>query len=442
MPTFLRILLFWTFVAGFLVVAPLLVLYTFGFRYNFQIGRVEHTGVISVSTIPRGADVSVDGKPHRSVTPTLVKQLRPRDHLVKLTRDGFHAWEKSVKAVERETVFLDSVVLWADREPVLATDRGDLYLMNRNGTALATIQTTGAWTEVWVEDFEKNTWTLVARFPGSQPEQVGLSWSPSGERLLMSSSTLETLVSKRDGSEQLRLNERVLNIQSAWWNEGKAEDLIVTTESETRRLHPASGEVSMLLAAPVKTLLGDEERLFFTREGVDRTHVVSRVGVEENVIAILPKGSYQFIESRLPYLLLYEETRSRIALLDAETHDQPILLQTEALEAHWSPSGETRLLYTNGFETHLFYPQTLKDTLVDRVSKPIASLVWHPSGTAIVLAHPDGVVAYDLHEPGFIQTKLNDAQEIARVFINHQGNRLSFLGTVDGIYGLYHQAMY
>ena len=169
----------------------------------------------------------------------------------------------------------------------------------------------------------------------------------------------------------------------------------------------------MLLNTPVETLIGRDGRLFFTREGAERTHVVSRVGAEENVIAILPTGSYRFIESRLPYLLLFEEGRGRIVLIDADNHDQPILLQTEALEAHWSPNGETRLLYTNGFETHLFYPQTLGDTLIDRMSRSVASVAWHPSGTAIVLAHQDGVVAYDLHEPGFIQTKLNDAQAVS-----------------------------
>ena len=146
-------------------------------------------------------------------------------------------------------------------------------------------------------------------------------------------------------------------------------------------------------------------------------------------------------ERRLPYLLLFEEGRGRIVLIDADNHDQPILLQTEALEAHWSPNGETRLLYTNGFETHLFYPQTLGDTLIDRMSRSVASVAWHPSGTAIVLAHQDGVVAYDLHEPGFIQTKLNDAQEISRVFIESPGGRLLFLGTVDGVYGLYQQTI-
>ena len=58
-----------------------------------------------------------------------------------------------------------------------------------------------------------------------------------------------------------------------------------------------------------------------------------------------------------------------------------------------------------------------------------------------MLAHQDGVVAYDLHEPGFIQTKLNDAQEISRVFIESPGGRLLFLGTVDGVYGLYQQTI-
>ena len=437
-----RAIIFWLFVACFVVLAPLLVLYTFGFRYDIKNGRIEHTGIISLSTLPKDATVTVNGEAERSTTPVLIKQLRPREHEILLTKNGFLPWKKTIRAIESETVFIESIVLWADQPPVLENARGDVHLMNPTRTALASLESSGVWIEVWVETFQNKQRTLIARFPGSQTKDVGISWSPDGEWILLNHGRSEFLVSKRDGSEQINVDERLSEaFGSLWWNEGQPHDLLLTTATRTLSMTIPLGEISTLLSHPTETLLSQPERLFYTKSVSNRTHVISSSGGKESVIAILPMGSYTFIESRLPYLLLFEANRKRIILLHADEHDQPILLQTEATEAFWSPT-ESRLLYTNGFETHIFSPKTLQDTLIDRVSQPITSVAWHPGGTSIVLAHPNGVVAYDLHEPEtFVQTKINNAQEISRVFIDEKGTFLFFLGVVDGTYGFYRQAI-
>ena len=52
-----RTLIFWLFTVLFLITAPLVVMYTFGFRYNAATRQIVRTGVLSITTIPRNADM-------------------------------------------------------------------------------------------------------------------------------------------------------------------------------------------------------------------------------------------------------------------------------------------------------------------------------------------------------------------------------------------------
>lgn len=435
----LRTILFWLFVTAFFCTAPLLVLYTFGFRYNFQTNRVEHTGIISVSTTPKGAVITIDGKTARQTTPTLLKQLLPREHTITLSKDGYLPWTKTVRSEERATVFLDGVVLWADQGPTKDVSTSDLHLLNPTHTALAQLVTNGVWTEAWVEDLQKNERTLVNRFPGSDPASVSLFWSPDGEWLLFQQNDTTSVV-KRDGTELTPLTEHLPHTNSRlWWDEGTPHTLVLSTQAETTMLTIPALESTPIIPTATETLISQDGSFIFTRQTPTQTFVVDLVNGSETVIAILPKGTYQFAESRSPFLLLFETRKNRLVMLDRKDHDQPILLQTEAKEATWSPVAPT-LLYTDGFETHLFAADTLRDTLIDRVSRPVSSVTWHPSGTSVLLAHEDGIVAYDLHEPGqLVRTPLNNAKNVTQIAMDNKGALLFFLGTLQGDYGLYRQ---
>jgi hypothetical protein len=114
-------------------------------------------------------------------------------------------------------------------------------------------------------------------------------------------------------------------------------------------------------------------------------------------------------------------------------------LNKEATQAFWKKDG-LELLYTNGFETHIFNPSSLEDNLVTRVSEPITAITWHPSNTAIALAQKDGIISYDIHKhSGFAQSKISDATNVSNVLIDDSGTFMFFFGLVNGNFGLYKQ---
>ncbi len=105
-------LLFLLFVLGFALSAPLVVLYTAGFRYEFSGNRVVRTGVISVTTIPRGATLLIDGVEEPTRTPVVINNILPGAHEITLKKDGYMTWKKSLNIYSQSTTFAENIVLF------------------------------------------------------------------------------------------------------------------------------------------------------------------------------------------------------------------------------------------------------------------------------------------------------------------------------------------
>ena len=64
---------FYLYIGLFLLVAPLVVLYTAGYRLDVQRGRLVQIGALSVTSVPKGAQVFLVDAALSDRTPTLQK---------------------------------------------------------------------------------------------------------------------------------------------------------------------------------------------------------------------------------------------------------------------------------------------------------------------------------------------------------------------------------
>src|SRR3990167_10956256 len=65
------------FIAAFIVTAPLVIIYTQGYRYNLKHQRLEPTGTLVLSTIPKGATISLNGQVIKFLTPKTLQAVLP-----------------------------------------------------------------------------------------------------------------------------------------------------------------------------------------------------------------------------------------------------------------------------------------------------------------------------------------------------------------------------
>lgn len=105
-----RRFLFYSAVAIFILVTPPVVLYAFGYSFDFQKWQVVAAGGIYLKSTPNGAKISLDGK-SAGQTARLITRLLPRNYNVIVTKDGYFAWQKKLEVqpqlvTEARNIFL------------------------------------------------------------------------------------------------------------------------------------------------------------------------------------------------------------------------------------------------------------------------------------------------------------------------------------------------
>lgn len=106
-----RRLILWVFIAAFFITAPLIVLYTTGYRLDVGVGLVHQVGIISIDGIPHDAHVSINDLTQPTGLPARLNALIPGIYQVKLSAKGYHSWEETITVRAKETSYIKDVDL-------------------------------------------------------------------------------------------------------------------------------------------------------------------------------------------------------------------------------------------------------------------------------------------------------------------------------------------
>ncbi len=135
----LRRFIFAFFVLIFVITAPLVVLYTAGYRLNISNRRLQQTGVLAITTFPRGSNIILNGQGLAQKTPYVVQRIMPNNHEVILQKKGYHEWSQSLRVDEGKTAYV-TARLFADIEPeLLNASASALALRSRDTSPLITV---------------------------------------------------------------------------------------------------------------------------------------------------------------------------------------------------------------------------------------------------------------------------------------------------------------
>ncbi len=382
MSPFQRRVLFFAFLGGFLVAAPIVVLYTAGYRWNPGVARLVQTGLLSMESVPSGAHVFVDGIQRSGVTPTLVKNVLPGLHTVDVRKNGYLPWSKTLSFASRETTFAEAL-LFAD------APSGRLWTADPATSAadpasgrVATARAQGAWTELWTLEVGTGEERLVARLP-TRADMVP-EWSADGSAL------------------------RVHGTTAPFFG-----DTAAFAQGDGFALTRAADRVSLAKLRPPEP---------------------------PALIASLPAGTYAFQPAPNGLLLLQDAARGRLVLVDP-SGDHPLILSAAAERWSWEPGGH-RLLYSDGYDVHVFDPPTGADQTLTRLSEPLTGLAWHPSGAAAVITQDARVstLAFD-DQGGRAATTLVEGSGLRDAWVDARGRTLYFLGSVGKQTGLFERPL-
>ena len=104
-------------VVCFFVIAPVLVLYSMGYRFDVEKLKITATGGIYVKTYPSADKILIDSKisekPGMFSNSIFVQSLLPGDHHTVLAQKiGYYNYSKTVPVQEKEVTKLENILLF------------------------------------------------------------------------------------------------------------------------------------------------------------------------------------------------------------------------------------------------------------------------------------------------------------------------------------------
>lgn len=441
------------FVIGFFATAPFVLLYTAGYRWNMRKGRVEKTGLIQASTKPEGARIFLNGVLQKRVTPAGFKRILPDDYDVRLEKQGYFPWEKTLEVRSGETAFATEIVLMQDSLPRLRNDGTyAAATFNASGTTFAFLRDIAELTELGIVDARTGTETLLARFGKGTYGDARMQWSPDGAMLLFSGNTRAGATHAfaypaADPQAVRALHETFPagRLRVRWSGDGSritavSPDGAFTADAASGTFAPES------LAAGAQDVEVRDRTAWILRalpKGGDVILERGPIGTVEGKkqTAAFAPGTYRFLDGNGPSLLVLDVLRAKLALVDPDAGT--VQGTYDATGAAWyGKPRDARLLVWNDFEVTVIDTATKERTVVTRLGETLRKCAWHPEGQAVLYATDAGIFAAELddrdHRNVFPLVRYGALDDFA---IDTRDGILRFVGAVGNRKGSYEKEL-
>lgn len=287
------------------------IMFARGYRFSLKLQTFQATGLLSVTSLPTGASVYVNGELKTATDTTL--NLVPGIYQVKIKKEGYSPWEKTLK-IEPEVVTRTGPLLF----PTVPSMRAVTF----SGATLPTLSNDGSKvaylseSKLYTLDLSESALGLLNResklvtttpfspsYVGGGGRQAGggipqLVWSPDNKQILLMSTPSAYLVdlSKNDMQPVLDLQA----LQKEWSN---TKDIKLARNTELLPL-----QIKDILASSAANLVWSpkENKVLYT--------ATASATIPSNLIPQLPGSNTQpesrNIKPRNTYIYDLEEDRN------------------------------------------------------------------------------------------------------------------------------------
>ncbi|MDP3794088.1 MAG: PEGA domain-containing protein, partial [Candidatus Uhrbacteria bacterium] len=329
MPTipFYRRILPWLYLAIFIIIAPLLIFYTAGYRYNLKKAKIERNGTLLVDSNPKGASVLIDDRDTGEKTPISFQNLSPGRHTIRITKHGYHPWQKNLDIRPEQVTFTNDVWLWQNTQPY-PDIFGDIRASQADPTQeKIALLLRSASSTLFQMLMPKTLWSMEPiRFPEPSSVPSDIHWKEDGQALFFSSDRiLEKVWWINVDRPQLSLE--ALPSGTYRWSH---DDLITIRDRTIIRLQPRTGKLTHELLEP---LVVDKENNFTLQTTTGTSNVILRNSFFNRRFS-LPAGHWRIAQIQKPYLLFRDQDRW-LAVNTQKNNDELYAGQANGDDPRW-----------------------------------------------------------------------------------------------------------
>ena len=219
------------FIVLFLVLAPGIILYTSGYRYDWQYGFLRETGSINVDIAPDTASIFINDVKIKSGMPVRLNDRVPGKYKILISNDGYFDWQKEVLVKNKQTVYIKDIFMLKINSPESIMTGKTISVLKISYDKKYLIYTTRntSITEARLYRVSDGEDILLA----SSTDDMEIEFAPSNDYFSVSDVTAphQTLMifNADDAAKKINLSERVkYPIQKYQWKESVEPELYFT----------------------------------------------------------------------------------------------------------------------------------------------------------------------------------------------------------------------
>lgn len=405
--------------------APAVVFYTAGYRWNAKKGAIERNGTLIIDTLPVGATIKLNDKPLTDKSPITMQNVSPGNYNIQIQLDGYHPWSKTLAIEPERVTFATDIMLWPISEPQKVSDEPVCFIASKpEGTALLV----GICDAQLVDSFamfDPQTDSLTGRTKLSEPLAPNdIYWSTDERSVLIrgvASGTAQTWLYRSSPAALSRLPEG-----TSHWDGTSVlavtadQNLTIKADGSVSRSPKDTNTIDSLGAYSIQLIPASQDLALVMNSRKDEGNQ-------------LPRGDWRIREIVKKSVLLQDGMR----WLWLDTSQRPFNAQSAV--GQW-PTDITldrnvHQLLMNGNEVWT-WTQGLEPNLIYRQSDPLRAAAWQPNGNDVMIATDKELFILNLDaRGGRLRTELASFDEILDATVI--GDTAYIAGTKNGSAGLW-----
>ncbi|MBI2018921.1 PEGA domain-containing protein [Candidatus Daviesbacteria bacterium] len=310
------------------IVAGLAIFLARGYRFSPGEKRIVGTGIINISSEPDAASVFIDGH-LTTATNATVASLTPKTYSVRVIKEGFIPWEKSINVKEglvtevKITLFpaiptIYPLTFSGIKNPTLSADSSKLAFIVPRSSAAGDNKKGG----IWVWTMIKNQPIAFAR--SSEPHQIitslsidfsnaTLRWSSDSKQIMATISNNNYLLNADTTNSDPRDITPILSATLNDWEEStRASDALLIKNIKDISLRKTASDSAFLRWSPDETKFMAREKPISGQEK-ELIGDVKVYDLEGNIQYVLPEAkSFMWLPNSTHIILVEKDTISLV----------------------------------------------------------------------------------------------------------------------------------
>ncbi len=447
-----RRILYLTFIGIFLILTPIIALYTTGYRYNFKKHQIEKTGILYIDSRPNDALIYINGK-YKNKTPSRFSKLLPDTYQIEVKKDGYYPYQKELEVKSNLTTFSKNIVLFKKNLPVnivngeinilaVSPDQEKMIysLINENTEELRLFNLKNK-TDLSIKEFNTQSYTQI-EFN---------QWSPNFKKALLKKVIGDFNQYLIVDIETLKVKELFditrLNFDQLKWDDLNNDYLYGLRKAVLHQIDLINSSTKTLLSSNIQDFQIKGEEIYYitkiTNESFLNKAIFSGQEIEKPEKIKLPSPSqYTLQPSTKDYLVLLDKKNNDLSIINSKAFADEnvinnIILQDKAKKVIWSQDLNNLLYYTD-FEIWTFDFASNQKDLITRLGELINEAYWYPNNNYIIYQVNNTIKAIEnTASDNKNDIQLTELTEISLIVVDGEGKNIYFKGTAGNQAGIY-----